>query len=216
MMTENKYYGGERFELARFLPISTHKALEIGCAAGGFRANLGECEYWGVECVEQAADLAKKKLDKVLVGTFEEVYDQLPNDYFDTVICNDVIEHMVDHDQFFRKIKAKMVKNGKILGSIPNVRHVSHLVELIFYKDWKYREAGILDTTHLRFFTLKSMERTLGEHGFKIEILEGINSTLPKKWYRISRRSLWQRLLALIFGSDLHFRQICFLVSLDE
>jgi len=216
MKNKKGYYDGRRPDVVDFLPTSINKVLEIGCASGGFRANLGECEYWGVEYVESVANEAKNKLDTVLIGTFEEVYDQLPDNYFDTVICNDVIEHMADHDLFFEKIKAKMTAHSKILGSVPNVRYVDNLKELIFKKEWQYRDGGILDRTHLRFFTYKNLQKTLIEHNYKIETLEGINSALPKKITRIGRASSLRRLLVLLFGSDTKFLQFYFVAALDK
>lgn len=176
----DRYYKCNRAEVAKLLPSKINRVLEIGCAAGGFRENVGGCEYWGVEMISDVADLAKNKLDKVLVGAFEDVYDELPDNYFDMVVCNDVIEHMMDYDTFLENIKNKMTSNGRILGSIPNVRHVDNLKKLIFYKDWKYGDSGVLDRTHLRFFTLKSLRQTLLSHKYEIEVIKGINSSIPK------------------------------------
>lgn len=103
--------------MVRFLPVAYSRVLEIGCADGEFRQNLtGEHEYWGVEPVRSAANTASKRLDNVLVGTYAEVEGDIPNDYFDLVICNDVIEHMVDHDKFL----------GPLNTSFPMVAVLSH------------------------------------------------------------------------------------------
>lgn len=80
----------------------------------------------------------------------------LPDQHFDMVICNDVIEHMVDHDHFLEHIKTKMRPGACIVGSIPNVRHLTALFKLLVAKDWPYSASGILDRTHLRFFTENS------------------------------------------------------------
>ena len=97
-----------RLEIKEFIPASYSRVLEIGCAEGFFALNLSKnCEYWGIEPSEKAAEAAAKKLNKVLAGKYEEVYAQLPDNYFDLVICNDVIEHMVDTDNFFQSIKRK-------------------------------------------------------------------------------------------------------------
>jgi len=199
--------------LARYVPVDSEKVLEIGCATGGFRQNFGECEYWGVECLAEVANQASEVLDHVLVGTFEQNFDKIPDHYFDTVVCNDVIEHMIDHDAFFNKIKQKMVAHGKIYGSIPNVRYVDNLKGLLFQKEWVYRDEGILDRTHLHFFTCKSLKRTLEHHGYEIYTLEGVNSVLPKKWYHIDLQMLIRRLLIVLFGSDIQYLQFYFIAS---
>jgi hypothetical protein len=71
--------------------------------------------------------------------------------------------------------------HGHIIFSIPNVRYFPHIVELLIHKDWKYRECGILDETHLRFFTQKSIIRLFNENGFVIEEIKGLNPVNGKK-----------------------------------
>ena len=158
------------------LPEQYSKVLEVGCGEGNFRINLSqENEYWGVEPIEASARRASKKLDKVLIGTFNEMFDQIPDGYFDLVICNDVIEHMTDHEEFFQSIKKKIKKEGCLVASIPNVRYILNLIELLVKKDWEYKDSGILDRTHLRFFTEKSLKRTIIDSGFEIDQFKGIN-----------------------------------------
>jgi 2-polyprenyl-3-methyl-5-hydroxy-6-metoxy-1,4-benzoquinol methylase len=209
------YYDGKRQDLADSLPTSNKdtRVLEIGCADGGFRSNFDASEYWGVECVEEVAVIAKERLNKVLIGTFDDVYDKIPDDYFDLVVCNDVIEHMIDHDSFFKKIKVKLKPDGKISGSIPNVRYLWNLRELLLHKDWEYQDSGILDKTHLRFFTLKSLERTFNSHNYKIEILKGINSTAPRTWLTLRRKKLLTKIFIFLLGKDTQYLQFYFVIS---
>jgi 2-polyprenyl-3-methyl-5-hydroxy-6-metoxy-1,4-benzoquinol methylase len=165
--------------MARFLPSSYRRVLEIGCAAGSFSDHLSlPCEVWGVEPNAEAAQLAARKMHKVLVGTYDLVAAELPERYFDLVVCNDVIEHMDDHEAFLEAIKQKMVPGGYITGSIPNVRHITALFKLLIRKDWPYADSGILDRTHLRFFTEKSLRRALLQHGYRIEKFAGIGSII--------------------------------------
>lgn len=190
--------------MVRFLPVAYSRVLEIGCADGEFRQNLtGEHEYWGVEPVRSAANTASKRLDNVLVGTYAEVEGDIPNDYFDLVICNDVIEHMVDHDKFLGAIKHKLSHGGCIVASIPNVRYVTNLFGLLVQKDWKYEESGIRDRTHMRYFTRKSQVRTFVENGYSISMVEGVN---PYHGRTLTRR-LACSLAVLVFGGDVKFLQ---------
>jgi 2-polyprenyl-3-methyl-5-hydroxy-6-metoxy-1,4-benzoquinol methylase len=76
-----------------------------------------------------------KKIDKVFVGTFKDVYKALPNYYFDCVICCDVIEHMNDENWFLTNIKKKMNSKSVIIGSIPNVRYIDNLLRLLIKRD---------------------------------------------------------------------------------
>jgi len=213
---QSDYHGNIRNELKPFLPSNAKTILEIGCASGVFSEHFENCEYWGVEYNPETAAQAVAKLDKVLVGSFDDVADDLPDGYFDTVLCNDVIEHMPDHDAFLQSIQSKMTVDGRLYASIPNVRYFDNLRSLIFGKDWEYGDYGILDRTHLRFFTFKSLKRTLLQQGYELEVFEGINSGLPKKWWRIGRRSLVRRLLVLLFGADSKYLQIYFVASVAK
>lgn len=140
----SEYYRGKRPDVGKFLPKQYARVLEIGCGEGEFVTNLRlPCEVWGIEPCERAAKNASEKLHKVLNGLYQEVSDLLPNDYFDLIICNDIIEHMEDHDQFFESIKTKMTENAYLVGSIPNVRYVGNLFALLIKKDWKYEDAYI-------------------------------------------------------------------------
>lgn len=175
----NGYFCNFRSEMLSFLPSAPVNILEIGCGAGNFIAQIRtEGERWGVELDSIAATEASENLTKVLNGTFTEVKNKLPVKYFDLVICNDVIEHMPDHDAFFHDIKDVMTDKGSLVGSVPNVRFYKNLRNILFRKDWKYVDSGVLDRTHLRFFTFKSMERSLKESGFHIQQLKGINSAI--------------------------------------
>ena len=185
-----QYYQANRKGMKQFLPNNYVKVLEIGCATGLFSESIRNqnCEIWGVELDEKAAELAKTKMDYVLTGTYEAVVVQIPNNYFDLVICNDVIEHMPDHDSFLESIKSKMIFNGYLIGSIPNIRCITSLFKILLLKDWPYSDEGILDRTHLRFFTAKSFTRSLKEHNYSIEEFTGLNSIIKRGVVRSSQK----------------------------
>jgi SAM-dependent methyltransferase len=174
------YYSQERSDVAGFLPATFVRTLEIGCGAGEFSKQFlrSADENWAVEPNPDAARLAREGKMHVLVGTYDEVESELPDGYFDLVICNDVIEHMRDHDHFLRAIQSKMRAGGVIVGSVPNMLYFTAFVKLLAFKDWPYSDQGILDRTHLRFFTAKSFGRSLTNAGFTIERLQGMNNFL--------------------------------------
>jgi 2-polyprenyl-3-methyl-5-hydroxy-6-metoxy-1,4-benzoquinol methylase len=209
-LKSSEYYENNRNEIVELIPSKYNKILEIGCGSGEFRANLkNECEYWGIEINEIAGKKAKMNLTKVIVGDYFKIYKSLPDNYFDLVICNDIIEHMNDHNLFFKTIKKKMTEKGFLIGSIPNVRFYSNLFRLLILKDWKYQDAGILDNTHLRFFTKKSLTRALLENGFSIDKLKGINGT---KFSLFSANLILKNILILLFGKDSRHPQYSFRV----
>lgn len=206
------YHNGTRSEMVDFIPDNYSKVLEIGCGEGGFKKNLlEECEYWGIEPYEEAASIAEKSIDKVLIGTFEDVLEDLPDNYFDLIICNDVIEHMNDHHKFYELIQKKCMKNSHMIGSMPNVRYIMNLYELLIKKDWLYRDEGILDRTHLRFFTLKSIIRDFENFDFVIEKLYGINK-IVFSWKRLS--GLKMNCFQFVMGKDTQFLQFGFRIKL--
>lgn len=171
--SDKSYYRYAREDVFALVPTGVRRVLEIGCGAGRFRTNFpADVEYWGVEPVAEAAREAVG-LTRVLVGTLDEVAASLPDGYFDLVVCNDVLEHMADPQKALATIRAKMAADGRLVGSLPNVRSVWVLLDLLFRRDWRYRESGVLDSTHLRFFTFKSARRLLTEGGFEIEVFRG-------------------------------------------
>lgn len=213
-VNEFSYYRNLRPEVAALLPSSYSKVLEVGCGAGTFRSNLTRpCEYWGIEPVPEVARLAKTRLDKVLVAPADQALERLPDRYFDLVICNDVLEHMLHPDSFLRAIKPKFAAQGAhLVGSIPNVRYIFNLNHLIRYKDWQYTDSGTLDRTHFRFFTEKSLKRMLIEVGFEIEAFAGINAvpTISVSSMRKFASSAFWTVVISILGADTRFLQFGF------
>ena len=209
------YHRRKRKEVAIFLPRSYQRVLEVGCGGGGFAENLNsEAEKWGVELDPFHAKEASKVMDHVLEGPFEKVKDKVPDQSFDLVICNDIIEHMPDHDQFFEDVKKKLKPGGILVGSIPNVRHIKNLYEILIKRDWEYVQEGTLDKTHLRFFTEKSIKRSLKKHQFKIEKFHGlVSSEVQISWMRkILKRLIFTliTILSLGFYSDIQYLQFGF------
>jgi 2-polyprenyl-3-methyl-5-hydroxy-6-metoxy-1,4-benzoquinol methylase len=173
------------------------RVLEVGCGEGAFAASLaGATEKWGIEPNATAAGIASERLDRVLTGRFDEVSAQLPERYFDLVICNDVIEHMPDHDRFLRDIQHHIADGGALVGSVPNIRNYKVLFDLLFLGDWRYQDSGIMDRTHLRFFTRHSLRRSLTDAGYHIDMLTGLNGSLSPgrakwAWPRFLFGCLW-------------------------
>ena len=172
------YESAVRSEMLEFIPDSAEKILDVGCSVGNFGHLLKserKVEVWGVEIDQQASEKAAEKLDKVLCGEFGSELD-LPKDYFDCVVFNDVLEHMIDPYTALVFTKQLLKKNGMIIASIPNVRYFDNMWNLIVHCRWDYVDSGILDRTHLRFFTKKSILSTFTNLGYEIETLAGINS----------------------------------------
>ena len=214
-MKDSSYYGEPRPEVHTLLPPSYDRVLEVGCGAGAFSRSLkATSETWGVEPVAGAAEKAARHLTRVLNGKYDDVAPGIPDDYFDLVICNDVIEHMDDHDRFLLSVRSKMRANGWIVGSVPNMRNYRVLHELLVRKDWQYRDYGILDRTHLRFFTEKSLRRALEGAGFRLEALVGMNSAIQSNddALNVAKRLFFSCVSLATFGTynDIRFLQFGF------
>ena len=200
------YYDNNRNELVFLIPKNIKTVLEVGCGNGGFRDNFFDVEYDAIEMNEGAAELARVKLNYVASGTFEKTIHLFPENKYDLIVCNDVIEHISDTVNFLEKIRGKLNQNGSIIGSIPNVRHISNIVNLLLKKDWEYTESGILDKTHVRFFTEKSLLRLFKEHNFEVEEIVGIN---PDP-FLLNLRYLRMRIICNMLGHDTLYRQFAF------
>ena len=181
-MQKQDYYFSERKELISFIPSGIRKTLDVGCASGTFSEQLKKnfnTESWGIEIVEEYAMMAKEKLDHSLHGSFDDVYHNLPENYFDCIFFNDVLEHMIYPEDCLKKIKKNLQPGKTIIASIPNIRYINILKNLLFKRDWKYEDSGIMDRTHLRFFTKKSIIRMFEDCGYKIQYIRGIRSVSP-------------------------------------
>jgi len=214
---EGMYYSNPRIEIFELLKTTypeindtNLRILEIGCGAGVFRKHFNNVEYWGIEPNSDQAEKARKIGVNVIGGTFEEVSNIIPDNYFNIVVLNDVLEHMHDHDLFLRQIVHKGKKEFTIIGSVPNVRFITVLIKYVFLGDWAYKEMGVLDRTHLRFFTKKSLKATLIKSSYELIELKGINK-IPFSIRKIRGSIL--RVIAILFGSDCKFMQFAFIVK---
>jgi 2-polyprenyl-3-methyl-5-hydroxy-6-metoxy-1,4-benzoquinol methylase len=146
--------------------------LDIGCGAGSFgralKAQGRGKKVIGIEIFQEAAREATKYYDKVYIGDAETVEIHEENQ-FDYVVCNDVIEHLKDPWQMIKKIHGWLRKNGKLLISVPNIRYCEVLYQIIAKGNFTYVDAGIMDITHLRFFTINSVREMLNDGGFNVK-----------------------------------------------
>ncbi|MBP9016847.1 MAG: class I SAM-dependent methyltransferase [Paludibacteraceae bacterium] len=202
--TEIGYFHNPRPEMLKYVPENAQRILEVGCGEGAFCADLvrADREVWGVEMNPDAAEKAKRFCQQMLVGDFMEVYSQLPDHYFDCIVFNDVLEHLYNPWKVVNLVKNLLSDQGVLVTSIPNFRYISNLItEILFQKDFQYKpEGGILDDTHIRFFTSKSMQRMFRQQGYQILVHEGIRPC--KSW----KEKLF---IALSFGllKDARYKQ---------
>ncbi len=163
-------YYNYRADLLQLVPKIYGNVLDVGCGEGNYAVYLkkrGAAFIAGVEIDSEAAAAARKKMDFVYAGSAEE---KLPFEQgqFDLIICADVLEHLIDPWEALRNLKKLLVPDGHLLVSMPNLRYAPVLYNILIRGLFRYKISGVLDYTHLRFFTLSTMKELIEESGFEI------------------------------------------------
>src|SRR5262245_34389907 len=171
------YYEDPRTEMRRYIPIMAHRLLDVGCAAGSFGAALKleqSMEVWGIERSAEVAAVARERLDHVIIADVESDGMLLPECYFDCIVFNDILEHTREPWNLLKRFKKYLTGAGCIVASIPNVRYYEIMKELVIQGIWRYRDCGVLDRTHLRFFTGRTIRELFQDCGYDVLVCEGI------------------------------------------
>jgi len=167
----DKYYSLARRDLQTLLPENLGRVLEVGCGRGflGLACKQrGALEVVGIEITEENARDAEKRLNRVLCGDIETMELPFEADYFNTIICADVLEHLRDPWATLRRLHSILHDDGCLVVSIPNVANYTVIIGLLCGL-WTYQEMGLLDRTHLRFFTAWEIDKMLEGAGFRID-----------------------------------------------
>lgn len=166
------YYNQGRPSIVSKVKEGPNRILDLGCGSGAVGRRLLDqgraSEIVGVEIFPSASKEASQFYTQVHVGDIEEM--ELPyGGEFDYVLCGDILEHLKDPYSVVNRITGWLKEGGTFICSLPNVRHWSVLKSLVFSGRWDYVDAGIMDKTHLRFFTRRTCLRMIEEAGLKIE-----------------------------------------------
>lgn len=193
----NPSYVGARPDLLAMLSSDCHRALDIGCAEGALGAALKTrnpaAEVTGIEFDQTMATRAADHLDRVLTVDAMTALDSLiaEGQQFDLVVCGDVLEHLEDPWSALRQIR-QLCPIGQVVVSVPNIGHWTTWWSVLARGYWPYRERGIHDRTHLRFFARNNLPELFAETGFEIVELRTSHRLLetPSRWSRMLGRSL--------------------------
>jgi 2-polyprenyl-3-methyl-5-hydroxy-6-metoxy-1,4-benzoquinol methylase len=169
--------------LARGLDRISGRVLDFGCwtgRAGRYLAGRG-CKMYGVEQAPEPAAKASEAYERVWTvdlteeGTWTILSESAP---YDTILWLDILEHLPNPEDALRRSLRLLIPGGLALFSIPNIAHWTIRRNLLLGR-WNYTETGILDRTHLRFYTRKTARRLIEDAGLKIVWEQPTNSRLP-------------------------------------
>lgn len=166
------YFEGCREDYVAALPGAPGAAiLEIGCASGGTGAlalERGKCgTYVGVELNPAVAEIAQGKLTRVITGNIEEIDLPFEPGSFDALIVSEVLEHLVDPWAVMQKLAGLVRPGGLVFASSPNISHYSVILRLLQGR-WELTDRGVMDRTHLRWFTPALFADLFGQAGFEV------------------------------------------------
>ena len=145
------------------------RVLDVGCASGYLAAVLKDhgCVIDGAEMDPSAAAEAAPHLERVVVGDLEamDLRKEFDGEQYDAIVFGDVLEHLRDPLPTLRQSRALLARGGSVVVSVPNIAHGAIRLSLL-RGDFTYRELGLLDNTHVRFFTRSNLELLMQQAGF--------------------------------------------------
>ncbi len=158
-------------KLAR-LVRSGSEILDLGCGTGVLATYLtDECGCWvdGIEFNPTAAQVGQLTFRSLWIAdlNYTDPATLVGAARYDAIICADILEHLIAPAALLNRIGDLLKPNGQLLLSVPNIAHAGLIAELL-NGEWRYRQEGLLDDTHLRFFTRNSLMQLLNEGGWKI------------------------------------------------
>src|SRR5689334_13671604 len=157
MVDKPGYFSQLQLRLLSLARLPRPRVMEVGCGKGETLAHLkrlGASYVVGIELVPEIAEATshRPEIDQVISGNVETLELQFAES-FDLIIASHVLEHLVDPWSTLRRLRALLAPEGQLIGAIPNVRHARTALPLVLAGKWQYQDSGVLDWTHLRFFT---------------------------------------------------------------
>jgi 2-polyprenyl-3-methyl-5-hydroxy-6-metoxy-1,4-benzoquinol methylase len=180
------YYAEARANVIEELPAPLGRVLDVGCGEGGANGPLrarGATWISGIELLPEPAARAAERYDEVEVGDAVDALERVTG-RFDTMLCYDVLEHLVDPAILVRRLRRVASPRARLHVSVPNARHYSLARDLVFRGTFGYADWGHRDATHLRWFTRRDATRLLEAAGWSVV------STVPSASHRLQELKL--------------------------
>ncbi|MDP2835042.1 MAG: glycosyltransferase [Pseudomonadota bacterium] len=168
------YHDHPRKELLLLMAHVPRRVLDVGCATGAtgelIKTAWPDSHVTGIELNRAAAARAEERIDKVLGEKLEDIdfaAEGIAPGSIDTVLLADVLEHLYDPWDALLRIRPLLSEDAQVLVSLPNARNLWLLNELASGR-FPYVAEGLLDITHIRWFTRAEMEKMLRETGYRV------------------------------------------------
>lgn len=202
---QDSYFAFVRKDIEPLLPARAERVLEVGCGGGGTLAWLkasGRAGWVaGIELFADAAKVARPRLDVLHEGDVDQHIGKFTPGSLDLILCLDVLEHLVDPWATLARLQGLLCPGGQLIASLPNIRHYSIILPLLLAGTWRYETAGIMDRTHLRFFSRATA----------MDLLEqaGLHLTDQRSTYAWGSRDKWKDVATLgLFREFLSFQYL--------
>ena len=164
------YHDLVRGEILELIPSGVKTVLDLGCGTGALGKALKQrqlCTVHGIELSKDAAKIAEKNLDVVFCNNLNRFDPVFLKQKYDTLVFADILEHLISPWRILRKFMSVLADDGTVIASLPNVAH-PHVIANLKKGLFRYEPAGILDITHLRFFTKTSIFQLFYMAGLKV------------------------------------------------
>jgi len=190
-MERNIYSYVPNYAVIKSIPRDATTILDIGCGNGGL-ADFISCKIDGITISEIEYNLAKQKLNKVFLYNLENgLPDKLEK--YDVIIASHVLEHIAYPEKLLLDVKKVMHKNSIFIVALPNFVHYKYRIKICF-GNFNYENSGVMDYTHLRWYTFKSALQLLQNNDLYV-----INSFADGKlpFYRVTKKipEIFQKLI---------------------
>lgn len=172
---DEAYPDNPRLDVRGMFGFEPQRVLDIGCGlgavSGALKSDFPHIFAWGCELNPATADIAQTRLDKVSRRQMEEwsAEELALLSTIDTVLLLDVLEHMYNPWNALKILSEHLPEHAQIIISLPNIANIKVMYEMA-NGFWHYKPAGVLDVTHIRFFTLYEMRKMFYETGFQINL----------------------------------------------